>query len=117
MRSKDDLRYWQEHGLFKEATTYKNVRKELPDWHCKIRHEGRRERFPLKTPNRTQAAAKAREIYRHVLIHGWANTLTKYKPEKAPVVEAPIQTVGDFLQALQATDIPPKRLTRLRKRF
>jgi hypothetical protein len=64
-RSKDDLRYWQEHGLFKETTTYKNVRKELPDWHVKIRHEGRRERFPLKTPNRLEAAQKARSIYRH----------------------------------------------------
>jgi integrase len=110
-RSKDDLRYWQEHGLFKETTNSKGVRKELPDWHCKIRHEGRRERFPLKTPNRSQAASKAREIYRYVLIHGWADTLAKYKPEKAaPVPNAPIQTVGDFLQALKATDIPEKRL-------
>jgi integrase len=109
--SKDDLRYWQKHGLFKETTLSKNVRKELPDWHCKIRHEGRRERFPLKTPNRLQAASKAREIYRYVQLHGWADTLTKYKPEKAaPVPDVPIQTVGDFLDALKATDIPEKRL-------
>jgi integrase len=109
-RSKDDLRYWQEHGLFKETTNSKGVRITLPDWHCKIRYDGRRERFPLKTPNRAQAASKARDIWRYVQLYGWADTLVKYKPEKAPVVDAPIQTVGDFLEALQATDIPPKRL-------
>jgi integrase len=108
--SKEDLRYWQKHGLFRETTLSKNVRITLPDWHCKIRHEGRRERFPLKTPNRLQAASKAREIYRYVQLHGWSETLAKYKPEKAPAVDAPIQTVGDFLQALKATDIPEKRL-------
>jgi integrase len=112
-RSKDDLRYWFEHGLFKEKTTYKGVRKQLPDWHCKIRHEGRRERFPLRTPNRAQAASKAREIYKYVQLHGWADTLAKYKPEKTGPIGpefANIQTVGDFLQALKETDIPEKRL-------
>ena len=44
-------------------------------------------------------------------LHGWADTLAKFKPEKASVVEAAsIQTVRDFLQALKATDIPEKRL-------
>jgi hypothetical protein len=41
----------------------------------KIRHEGRRETFPLGTPNKAGAAARARDIYVSLVTIGWAATV------------------------------------------
>jgi hypothetical protein len=37
----------------------------------KIAHQGRRQTFPLGTPNKAAAATSARDIYLHLLAHGW----------------------------------------------
>jgi hypothetical protein len=39
-----------------------------------MQHEGRRERFPLYTPNKAAAAAKARDIYLFLAANGWEAT-------------------------------------------
>jgi integrase len=110
-RSKDDVRYWQEKGLFHETTKVGNVRKPSADLSVRIQHKGKREAFALKTPNKFQAATKARDIWRHLVMHGWQSTLAKFKPSETIVSEdSTIQTIGDFLQVLKTTDIPPKRL-------
>jgi hypothetical protein len=50
-----------------------SIRRGLPrvafDPHPK--HYGRRERFPLYTPNKAAAAAKARDIYLFLAANGW----------------------------------------------
>jgi integrase len=114
-RSKDDLRYWQQKGLLKtKFKTADGTLKDASEWSARIMHEGKREIFPLKTPNRFQAATKARDIYRHILLKGWDLALREFKPEKANLSsteDLSVQTVGDFLQVLQTqTDIPAKRL-------
>ena len=70
-RSKTDARYWLEKNrLFKDRS---------PDYSCRFTHKGRRERFCLKQPNRKLAAALAAEIYGYLIVHGWDDTLHRYK--------------------------------------
>jgi integrase len=106
--SRDDIRYWQQSGLFKRVGA---TGIEAKDWSARIMHNGRREAFTLDTPSRENAASKAREIYRYLVANGWGSTIDKYKPGKVPASEQSIKTVGDFLDALQRqADIKPKTL-------
>ena len=103
MRSKSDLRYWFDNGLYQE--------KGVPYWYCRFMHKGRREFFPLGTPNRQEAANKARNIYRKVKDEGWEKALEEFRPDYAGTSVGTIVTVGDFLSALEIrSDIPAERL-------
>jgi integrase len=103
--SKTDVRFWQDR-LFRE--TYRNNGRlhKTSHWSARIQHQGRRERFPLYTPNKAAAAAKARDIYLFLAANGWEATLARYR--KAKVVAAPGNseepcTVGEFLEAIFLT--------------
>jgi hypothetical protein len=67
---KTDARYWRDK-------VFKRSGDEL---HLRIRHGGTQFRWPLKTANRDQAAAKARDIYLSLVCHnlplvlGWASS-------------------------------------------
>ncbi len=95
--SKTDVRYWQ-NVIFKP--TYKRNERiyEIEDWSARIQWRGRRETFNLKTPNKTAAAAKAKEIYTLLVGAGWNAALEKFKPEMA---RRSVSTVGDFLSELR----------------
>jgi hypothetical protein len=64
-----------------------------------VQFQGKRAFFPLGTPNRAAAAAKARDIYLFLTVNGWPLTLAKYKPRSQSAL--PIDTselaVGSFL--------------------
>jgi hypothetical protein len=92
------------------------------NWAMKIAHRGRRETFPLGTPNKAAAAAKARDIYLSLTASGWEITLRRYKPSSAASNKLISDggTVGDFLAELkEKSDAKPKTLegyaTALRK--
>ena len=53
---------------------------ESPDFSARIGYNNRRERFPLKTPNKEAAAAKAAQIFGYLLDFGWEKTLAEFKP-------------------------------------
>jgi integrase len=71
----------------------------------KIAHEGRRETFPLGTPNKAAAAARAREIYLSLIGAGWEPTLAKFKGARMrpPMGNDHDCTVGEFLEAVSRT--------------
>ena len=96
--SKTDLRYWQD---VISKPTYKRDGQtfSVDDWAARIQWRGRRELFNLRTPNKTAAAAKAREIYLMLVGSGWEPTLEKFKPE---MQRKNISTVGDLLNELRA---------------
>src|SRR4026207_1166914 len=73
---------------------------EVPSWQIRLIHLGREEWFNLDTANQVQAAAKARDIYLHLLGKGWAETLAKFKPGVEVVKDG--CTVGDFLAEVKA---------------
>jgi hypothetical protein len=98
--SKTDVRFWQDH-LFRETYRNKGRLCQTSHWSARIQHEGRRERFPLYTPNRAAAAAWARDIYLFLVANGWEAVLARYRKPKTSVhdPEQPV-TVGSFLNAI-----------------
>ena len=115
---KTDVRYWQD-AVFRPTYTRGGQTQMASGWMVKIRHLGRRENFSLHTANRTAAAARAKEIYQHIVGAGWEPALRKWKPsaEKIPT-PVRIATVGEFLSALKATStVKPKTLEGYAKAF
>jgi integrase len=99
--SKSDVRFWQEK-ISKQATTGANGQAyQQSDYSVRIQHQGRRELFTLGTPNKYEAARKAREIHQQLVATGWDATLATYKPKSdtAPKCDC---TVGEFLAELRA---------------
>ena len=103
--SKSDVRFWQE-TVFRKGYTRDGQRKYTTEWYARMQHDGRRDFFPLQTPNKAAAAARARDIYLSLLVNGWESTLAKYK--KSKVVGAGRNNeqecnVGQFLDAIFQT--------------
>lgn len=73
---------------------------EMPEWHVRIAHLGRREWFNLATASQSIGAIKARDIYVSLVSAGWDATLAKFKPD--PVAKAKVCTVGGFLSDVEA---------------
>ena len=91
--SKSDVRHWKAR-VFKRSND---------DFHVQISFMGRRERFPLKTPNKNAAAVMARDIYDSVKTAGWDAALAQFKPWTVKVEIPPASTVGEFLKQVQAS--------------
>jgi site-specific recombinase XerD len=101
--SKSDVRYWQAR-VFKHVRRSKDREYIDADWSVRIAHQGQREQFLLNTPNKFEAARKARQIYQQLVVDGWETILTELKPKKAPLAggKKPNATVGEFLSELLA---------------
>ncbi len=99
-RSKDHQDYWKERLLRRSYRDRDGRSVEMPEWHVRISHGGRREWFNLDSANQAVAAIKARDIYRLLAANGWEATLAKYKPD--PIVTAKVCTVGEFLADVKA---------------
>ena len=64
--AKTDIRYWQE-SIFRRRFKYLGKTRATVNYSARFQHLGRRETISLGTPNRAAAAARAREIYLHLL--------------------------------------------------
>lgn len=94
---KSDVRYWQE-AIFKPTYTRGGQGFSVDSWAARIQWRGRRELFNLRTPNKSAAAAKARDIYALLVGAGWDAALAKFKPE---MQRQAVATVGDLLTELR----------------
>jgi hypothetical protein len=94
---KTDVRYWCD-AIFKPEYRRDGQKLKVEAWAARMQWRGRRETFNLKTPNKTAAAGKAKEIYTMLVGAGWDATLEKFKPEMA---RKSVSTVGDFLTELR----------------
>ncbi len=85
---KADSRYWQQPGklLTDPRSRFMSV---------KIQVHGRRESFPLRTANKSAAAAKAARIYGDIVVLGWDEALKKHKPDESRSKGA---LVGDLIR-------------------
>jgi hypothetical protein len=84
--AKTDLAYWR-----------KRLRKQpnSPNWFVEISARGLRRKLSLETPNKENAASKARDIYQLARAIGWDAVLQKYRPRN---FEAKSNlTVGQFI--------------------
>lgn len=98
--SKTDVRYWH-RAIFR--TTYSGAKgpRVAKDWAAKIQRAGRRETFSLGTPNRTAAAARARDLYVLLQSSGWDAAIARFKPQ-SNWSGSVATTVGEFLNAVEA---------------
>ncbi len=94
---KTDVRYWAER-VFRRA----RGAGEDTHWTAQIQYVGRREQFPLGTPNKAAAAAKARDIYVKLHGRGWDETLALFKPKIEPP-KPEKSSVGDLIREVAAT--------------
>jgi integrase len=102
-RSRDDVRYWQ-GKVFRKHYGRAGGHKEVSDFSARLQLAGRREYFNLGTPNKAAAAERARVIYRYLVANGWEKTLELYKPHSAPGAVGPVQTVGELVTRLRASE-------------
>jgi integrase len=72
--AKTDLAYWR-----------RRVRKQpnSPNWFVEVSARGIRRKLSLETPNRENAAARARDIYQLARAVGWNAVQAKYRPKAA----------------------------------
>jgi integrase len=72
------------------------------EWYARVQFQGKRTFFPLGTPNRAAAAAKARDIFLFLTVNGWPLTLARYKgrSQSASAADTSEITVGSFLDAV-----------------
>ncbi|MEO7168577.1 MAG: hypothetical protein ABI016_16290, partial [Chthoniobacterales bacterium] len=97
--AKTDVRHWQK-VIFQPVYTRNGVRHMVPHWSAKIQHAGRRETFPLGTPNKAAAAAEARDIFLALKSEGWDAVIARFKPGTR-ASDGPVTTVGEFLRAVE----------------
>jgi integrase len=99
-RSKQDVGYWED-AIFQ--------RRAGGNWWAQMQHDGRREKFSLRTPVFHAAAERARDAYQTLIAKGWDEALREFKPQSIGRGDA--STVGDFLDELKAkADLKPKTL-------
>jgi len=86
--SKADARYWMKGKRL--------VLHDSANYSIQIYKQGQRCWFPLGTPNKKSAAAKAAEIYCFIQAHGWSATLERYKPKSTECEKGGL-TVGKLI--------------------
>lgn len=99
--SKTDIRFWQ-NAVFRQPYIVDGQRRLTKEWYARVQFQGKRTFFPLGTPNKAAAAAKARDIFLFLTVNGWPLTLARYKPRSQALstVDTSEITVGSFLDAV-----------------
>ena len=96
---KADARYWMQPGKLDTSPKSRF-------FSCRIQTQGRREPFPLRTANKSVAAAKAAQIFGDVTALGWEAAIAKHKPTFEKPAE--VATVGEYIAAVSAVaDVRP----------
>ena len=98
---KTDIRFWQS-AVFRQAYTINGQRRLTKEWYARVQFQGKRRFFPLGTPNKAAAAAKARDIFLFLTVNGWSVTLARYgrKSQATSATNTSAITVGTFLDAV-----------------
>src|SRR5258707_10745134 len=67
---KTDIRFWQS-GVFRQPYIVDGQRRLTKEWYARVKFRRKRAFFPLDTPKRAAAAAKARDIFLFLTVNGW----------------------------------------------
>jgi hypothetical protein len=85
---------------------------EVPDWQVRMKYGGREIRFNLKTANRAEAAAKAKEIYVYWVANGAEATLEQFKEQTEKHDDTTVEKFADiYREQLALVEYPPLRRT------
>jgi hypothetical protein len=115
--ARSDIRYWQE-VVFQRLRKRKGHKQRAKFFSVQLQSGSRREEFNLGTANKAAAASRAREIYEHLRVNGWAETLSKFKPQNTQRAQIGVRTIGEFIHAIEATTPSANRtITEYIRRF
>jgi hypothetical protein len=56
--------------VLRQAYTIDGQRRLTKEWYARVQFQGKRQFFPLGTPNKAAAAAKARQIFLFLTVNG-----------------------------------------------
>lgn len=91
--------YWKSRLKKRSYKSSEGDSKVVEEWQVRLTHRGVEKWFNLHTNNQEAGAQKAKNIYMHLMEHGWDETLAKYKPDMLVRKDDP--TVGEFLAELR----------------
>jgi len=112
---KTHMDYWYSKLRKRHFTGRDGEEVTMPDWHIRIKHQGRAVWFNLKTANAAEASPKARDIYVFLSANGLDATLEKFKPQTE---RRDNQTLDEFADLYQVRCSPlSSSLSDLRRRF
>jgi len=72
--------YWLKHVTLLDYRDMDGNTALTSSFHVRLKHLGRRDRFPLHTANKENAAVLAKEIYLYLVANGWDATLARAFP-------------------------------------
>jgi integrase len=102
-RSKTDIKFWRARIFKPVYTRADGSRVKSANYAAQICFRGRRIKWSLDTSNREAAAMRAKEIYLFLQANGWEATIARYRPPAIPQAGPSLLTVGEFLEAIEAT--------------
>jgi integrase len=95
-RPKTELLYWMERISFQTVSSR--------TYSVQIQHARRREIINLRTANKEEAAAIARNFYRELLRFGWEEALRRHRGVPAEEKRVDV-TVGEYIEAVAAKSL------------
>jgi integrase len=106
--SKTDVRYWRDR-VYKPVSVRGNVRIEGEHFAIKLQAGGKRMTLGLHTPNRDEAASRARRMYLDLVAGGWESMLDKHRPE-APKPQDPAKNAqnlnfGEYIALVRSKNL------------
>ena len=94
--SRYSVDYWRER-LFRRTYDYGSERREIAEWYVQVQHAGRREKIPLNSNNREEAARRATKFYQRLRATNWATAIKEFCPRVEAVRAMTSLTLGDYL--------------------
>lgn len=109
---KTHVDYWYAKVKKRHFVGRDGKKHEVPDWQVRMKYGGREIRFNLKTANRAEAAAKAKEIYVYWVANGAEATLEHFKEQTEKHDDTTIEEFADvYREQLSLVEYPPLRRT------
>ena len=99
---KSDIRYWYK-SVFRRRYRHNKASRHVGHYCVQLQFRHRREEFALLSANKAAAAALAKEIFEFLRANGWEATIAKFKSNSKSHNDNAVSTVGDFIEAVQAT--------------
>jgi hypothetical protein len=109
---KTHVDYWHAKVKKRNFIGRDGEKHEVPDWQVRMKYGGREIRFNLKTANRAEAAAKAKEIYVYWIANGAETTIEHFKDQTEKQDEVTVEEFADvYRDRLRLIEYPPLRRT------
>jgi hypothetical protein len=99
---KSDIRHWYK-SVFRRRYRHNKDPRYVGHYSVQLSFRHRREEFALLTASKSVAAARAKEIFEFLRGNGWEATIAKFKSTQKSEDPSTVRTVGDFIEAIQAT--------------